>query len=99
MFDQGTVLLEVFLFDFTGDLYGEVVDVAFVDWIRPELKFDSVEGLVHRMGEDSRLARAMLAAAPDAFPRLGQASGLCPGSDVRIPLQHALVRTSEPKGH
>ena len=43
MFDQGTVLLEVFLFDFTGDLYGEVVDVAFVDWIRPELKFDSVE--------------------------------------------------------
>jgi len=75
MFDQGTVLLEVFLFDFTGDLYGEVVDVAFVDWIRPELKFDSVEGLVHRMGEDSRLARAMLAAAPDAFPRLGQASG------------------------
>jgi riboflavin kinase/FMN adenylyltransferase len=75
MFDQGTVLLEVFLFDFTGDLYGEVVDVAFVDWIRPELKFDSVEGLVHRMGEDSRLARAMLAAAPDAFPRLGRVSG------------------------
>ena len=68
MFDQGTVLLEVFLFDFTGDLYGEVVDVAFIDWIRPELKFDSIEDLIRRMDEDSRRARAMLAAAPDAFP-------------------------------
>ena len=75
MFDQGTVLLEVFLFDFTGDLYGEIIDVAFVDWIRPELKFDSVEGLIRRMDEDSRLARAMLAAAPGAFPRLGQVPG------------------------
>ena len=75
MFDQGTVLLEVFLFDFTGDLYGEIIDVAFVDWIRPELKFDSVEGLIRRMDEDSRLARAMLAAAPRAFPRLGQVPG------------------------
>jgi riboflavin kinase / FMN adenylyltransferase len=71
MFDQGTVLLEVFLFDFSGDLYGKVIDVAFVDWIRPELKFDSVADLVRRMDEDSRLARAALARAPNAFPRLG----------------------------
>jgi len=75
MFDQGTVLLEVFLFDFSGDLYGEVIDVAFIDWIRPELKFDSVEDLVRRMNEDARLARAALAAAPDAFPKLGSISG------------------------
>ena len=75
MFDQGTVLLEAFLFDFSGDLYGEVIDVAFIDWIRPELKFDSVEDLVRRMNEDARLARAALAAAPDAFPKLGQVSG------------------------
>src|SRR5882672_3039905 len=71
MFDVGTVLLEVFLFDFSGDLYGEVLDVAFVDWIRPELDFDSVAALVRRMDEDSRLARAALARAGDAFPRLG----------------------------
>jgi riboflavin kinase/FMN adenylyltransferase len=75
MFDQGTVLLEVFLFDFTGDLYGEVIDVAFIDWIRPELKFDSIEDLIRRMDEDSHRARAMLAAAPDAFPKLGRLSG------------------------
>src|SRR5205085_3041890 len=36
MFDVGTVLLEVFLFDFSGDLYGQTIDVAFIDWIRPE---------------------------------------------------------------
>jgi riboflavin kinase/FMN adenylyltransferase len=72
MFDQGTVLLEAFLFDFSGDLYGEVIDVAFVDWIRPELKLDSVAELVRRMDEDSRLARSALERAPDAFPRLGR---------------------------
>ncbi len=74
MFDQGTVLLEVFLFDFAGDLYGETIDVAFLQWIRPERTFDSVDDLVRRMNEDAKLARAALAAAPDAFPRLGQIS-------------------------
>ena len=74
MFDQGTVLLEPFLFDFSGDLYGEVIDVAFIEWIRPELKFDSVEDLVRRMKEDARLARAALAAVPGAFPKLGHIS-------------------------
>jgi riboflavin kinase / FMN adenylyltransferase len=71
MFDQGTVLLEVFLFDFSGDLYGKMIDVAFIDWIRPERKFDSVETLVEQMNEDSRIARAALMRAGDIFPRLG----------------------------
>jgi riboflavin kinase/FMN adenylyltransferase len=72
MFDQGTVLLEAFLFDFSGDLYGEVIDVAFIDWIRPELKLDSIDALVRRMDDDSSLARAALARAGDAFPSLGR---------------------------
>src|SRR5262245_32240344 len=75
MFDQGTVLLEVFLFDFSGDLYGEVIDVAFIEWIRPERKFENVEELVRRMNEDAKLARAALAAAPGAFPKLGEVAG------------------------
>jgi riboflavin kinase/FMN adenylyltransferase len=75
MFDVGTVLLEVFLFDFSGDLYGQTIDVAFIEWIRPELAFDTIAELVRRMGEDSRLARAALARAVDAFPTLGELPG------------------------
>jgi riboflavin kinase/FMN adenylyltransferase len=71
MFDVGTVLLEVFLFDFTGDLYGRVIDVAFIGWIRHELAFANVEELVRRMDDDTRRARAALARMPDAFPALG----------------------------
>jgi riboflavin kinase / FMN adenylyltransferase len=72
MFDTGAVLLEVFLFDFSGDLYGQTVDVAFVSWIRHELNFDTIEDLVRRMDEDSRQARLALARAPGAFPSLGK---------------------------
>jgi riboflavin kinase/FMN adenylyltransferase len=46
--------------------------VAFIGFIRDELKFDSVETLVRRMDSDADIARAMLAAAPDAFPKLGE---------------------------
>jgi riboflavin kinase/FMN adenylyltransferase len=70
-FDNGAPLLEVFLFDFNGDLYGKTLDVAFIGFIREELKFDSVAALVARMGDDSARARAALAAVPGAFPRLG----------------------------
>ncbi|MDB5500212.1 MAG: bifunctional riboflavin kinase/FAD synthetase [Tardiphaga sp.] len=70
-FDNGAPLLEVFLFDFKGDLYGQVLDVAFIAFIREELKFDGIEPLIRQMDDDSARARAALAAAPDAFPRLG----------------------------
>jgi riboflavin kinase/FMN adenylyltransferase len=71
-FDNGAPLLEVFLFDFTDDLYGAVLDVAFIGFIREELKFDNVDALVVQMNDDSARARAMLAAAPLAFPKLGE---------------------------
>jgi riboflavin kinase/FMN adenylyltransferase len=70
MFDNGAVLLEVFLFDFAGELYGQRIDVAFIEWIRDEEVFGSVDELVMRMKEDSRLARAALKRAGDAFPPL-----------------------------
>jgi riboflavin kinase / FMN adenylyltransferase len=60
------------VFDFSGDLYGAPLDLAFIGWIRPELKFDSVEALVKRMDDDARLARAALARAGDVFPPLGE---------------------------
>jgi riboflavin kinase / FMN adenylyltransferase len=70
-FDNGAPLLEIFLFDFNGDLYGTMLDVAFIGFIREELKFDSVDALIAQMNEDSSRARVMLAAAPKAFPKLG----------------------------
>jgi riboflavin kinase/FMN adenylyltransferase len=70
-FDNGAPLLEVFLFDFNGDLYGEALDVAFIGFIRDELKFDGVDALVRQMDDDSAKARASLATTPGAFPQLG----------------------------
>jgi len=68
MFDNGTVLLEVFLFDYAGDLYGQSIDVAFIAWIREERMFDSAAALVQQMKDDSRLASEALARAGAAFP-------------------------------
>jgi len=68
MFDTGAVLLEIFLFDFSGDLYGADMDVAFIAWLRDETVFASAKDLVRQMEEDSRDARAALARAGDAFP-------------------------------
>jgi riboflavin kinase/FMN adenylyltransferase len=70
-FDNGAALLETFLFDFEGDLYGKVIEVAFIGWIRPELKFDTVEALMRQMDADAAKARDALARAPSAFPVLG----------------------------
>ena len=60
-FDNGPPLLETFLFDFDGDLYGKTIEVDFVDWIRGEAKFDTVEALVARMRIDAAEARTILA--------------------------------------
>ena len=70
-FDNGAPLLEIFLFDFKGELYGERLDVAFIGFIREELKFDDIAALIHQMDDDQARARSQLAAAPDAFPKLG----------------------------
>jgi riboflavin kinase/FMN adenylyltransferase len=72
MYRTDRPLLEVFLFDFAGDLYGKCIDVAFIAFILDELRFDSAAALVSRMDEDSRLARAALARQPQAFPPLGE---------------------------
>lgn len=74
-FDNGAPLLEVHIFDFSSNLYDAALDVAFIGWIRPELKFDSIDALVQRMNDDARLARAALARAPGAFPVLGTVDG------------------------
>ncbi len=53
--------LETFLFDFSGDLYGQHLSVALVDYLRPEMKFDGLQGLLDQMAADCDRARAILA--------------------------------------
>ncbi len=53
-------LLEVVIFDFDGDLYGKRLHTAFAAFLRPELKFDSLEALVEQMDIDSANARQRL---------------------------------------
>ncbi|WP_246725297.1 bifunctional riboflavin kinase/FAD synthetase [Beijerinckia sp. L45] len=62
--DNGAPLLETFLFDFSGDLYGKVMDVAFIAWLRSEEKFDSLEALTVQMLKDAADAKAALAMHP-----------------------------------
>lgn len=50
--DGARRLLEVHLFDFDGDLYGEVLEVEFVGYIRKEKKFESIEALKGQIEKD-----------------------------------------------
>lgn len=59
-FDNGAPLLEVFVFDFAGDLYGRPLEVEFVAWIRGEERFAGADALAARMEEDARQARRLL---------------------------------------
>lgn len=58
--DGSRRLIEVHLLDFEGDLYGDILKVHFVDFIRPERRFASVEALRRRIGEDILKARKIL---------------------------------------
>jgi len=54
-------LMEAHLFDFDGDLYGRHLRVQLIEWLRPEMKFDSVDALIAQMDRDSEKARRVLA--------------------------------------
>lgn len=60
---NGKPLLEVFLMDFTGDLYGRRIVVEFVERIRAEQKFDSLEIMTTQMHRDIDAVRAVFAEA------------------------------------
>ena len=53
-------LLETHIFDFDGDLYGKTIEVAFVDFIRDEQKFDGLEALKKQIKVDCETAKSML---------------------------------------
>lgn len=60
-FDPPKELLEPYFFDFSGDLYGETIEVELVDFIRPEAKFDDLDALKVQMADDVAEARRRLA--------------------------------------
>jgi riboflavin kinase/FMN adenylyltransferase len=57
-------LLEVHLFDFEGDLYGQRMAVEFVAKLRDEQKFDNLDALTVQMAKDARQARELLGMNP-----------------------------------
>ncbi len=61
-FDPPKELLEPTFFDWSGDLYGQEIEVAFHHFLRPEAKFDSLDALVEQMNRDCDEARRLLAA-------------------------------------
>ena len=65
-FDPPVELLEPFFFDFTGDLYDQTIEVAFHHFLRPEMKFDTLDALTARMERDCAEAKALLPPLPQA---------------------------------
>lgn len=66
-YDDGKPVLEVFLFGFDDDLYGREIEVEFIEFIRPDRKFESSEALIAQMEIDCARARDILGEAPAAL--------------------------------
>jgi shikimate kinase len=67
-FGEHTKKLEVYLLDFSGDLYGRTLEVAPADYLRPEKKYRTPAALVRQMRKDGRRARKLLAGAEPPAP-------------------------------
>ena len=63
-FDKKTLAIEVHVFDFNEDVYGEDISLYFIRKIREEKKFESVDALVGQIRADIRTAREILASRP-----------------------------------
>lgn len=59
-FDKKDVLLEVHIFDYAGDAYGQQIVVSFVHYLRPEMKFSGLDALKAQIAKDSERARTLL---------------------------------------
>lgn len=65
MYETHEPLLETYLFDFAGDIYGKHLAVEFVSFLRPEAKLDDVDSLKAQIQRDASSARLALLARPD----------------------------------
>src|SRR3546814_8222625 len=62
MFDPPKELLEPYFFDFSENLYGQMVEVQFIAFLRPEAKFETMDELIAQIDRDCEDARQILAA-------------------------------------
>ncbi len=62
MYALETPLLEAWLFDFDGDLYGQALDIQLIAWLRGEQTFDGLDALKGQIDRDAAAARAVLSA-------------------------------------
>lgn len=60
MFDPPKELLETWILDWSGDLYGKEMEVELIAWLRPEMKLDGLEALKAQIATDAANARAIL---------------------------------------
>jgi riboflavin kinase/FMN adenylyltransferase len=60
MFEIDQPLLEVWLFDFDGDLYGQTIETELVAFLRGEMAFDGLEALKVQIAADAAAAREAL---------------------------------------
>ena len=68
MFESREPLLETWLFDFSGDLYGKHLSVELIAYLRPEAKLDDMAALKAQIDMDSAAAKAALAHARHGRP-------------------------------
>jgi riboflavin kinase/FMN adenylyltransferase len=61
MFTPPKELLETWILDWSGDLYGQTIEVELVRWLRGELKLDGLDALKAQIAKDEEAARAVLA--------------------------------------
>jgi riboflavin kinase / FMN adenylyltransferase len=60
-YEDGSLLIEAFLCGFSGDLYGQSLSLSFLDFLRGELKFETVEDLVDQMHRDVKKTEEVFA--------------------------------------
>jgi FAD synthase len=63
-FGGGELLIEGHLLEFDEEIYGEELTLEFVEYLRPELKFDSVDDLIAQMRQDVSEAATILRTVP-----------------------------------